>query len=332
MHKSKRFVGWSAFLAGLAGLAVWIGGCAHPAGNNTKGAVMSERKGPEVMRRVPDQEYWATIERDSKAAMGLLAESVTQEWKVPYGEVDGFKLVADVYYRDKRPAHRRPAIIYVHGGAWSNRSLYAADRQAQFFVLKENWLVVCMYYRLAQEAPFPAALYDVKACIRWVRSIADRYAVDPDQVVIIGSSAGAQLAVLAAATQGRPDYEGHGGYAPFSSRVNVCISESGAMDMTALKSSVMYLGGTPAEIPERYREASPRYQVGPGMPPTLMIHGDKDMSCPLEGARDTYERLRKAGVPAELVVMPGRGHSMFPEDFLPLEEKERTFIKSALKI
>lgn len=295
---------------------------------------MSAKRAHAMMQRGSDQKFMKLLATDSSAAMSMLPDRITQEWKVPYGEVDGFKLVADCYYRDEHPAKPRPVVIYVHGGAWSGRSLHAANRQAAFFALQENWFVVCAYYRLSQEAPFPAALYDVKACVRWVHSMADRYALHPEQVVIIGSSAGAQLAALAAATQDRPEYEGHGGYAAFSSRVNVVISESGALDLIPMAGSTLtkYLGGTLAEIPEKYRAASPRYQVHAGMPPMLMIHGDQDKCCPVAGPRDTYERLRLAGVPAELVVRPGRGHGLAPTDFLPMLEKEVAFIKAMLKI
>lgn len=131
---------------------------------------------------------------------------------VTYSTINGYRpLVLDLY----RPANTstpRPLVIYVHGGGWQS----GHTRHSGAF---ENWpgvlasiaargyVVVSLEYRLSSEAPFPAAIQDVKSAIRWVRSRANEFGVDPARAVIWGGSAGGQLAALAGVSCGAPALE-----------------------------------------------------------------------------------------------------------------------------
>src|SRR5205085_994504 len=76
---------------------------------------------------------------------------------------------------------------------------------------------------LDRRHPFPAALHDVKCAVRWLRAHADRFAIDPQRVGVVGYSAGGQLACLLGMTEGRLDLEGTGGHGEHSSRVQAVV-------------------------------------------------------------------------------------------------------------
>ncbi|MBN1256085.1 MAG: alpha/beta hydrolase [Planctomycetes bacterium] len=280
------------------------------------------------MTPVSVETFMTAIKDDSKAALGMLPKGVTQKQKVQYGEVDGFKLMADLYYCDEKPDQKRPALIFSHGGGWYHRNKLSAERQAAYLALKHNVFVVTIFYRLGDEAPFPAALEDLKCSIRWVRSLADKYSIDTDKIALMGNSAGSHLSALAAATNGVAKYEGTGGYDEFSSDVNLAILDCAPFDLREKKSEALedYLGGTLEEVPENYAEASPLCHAHKEMPPILMIHGDLDEICPHAGAVAMKAKLDELGVPCELMTVKGRPHVATPEMFFTYIENSRRFL------
>jgi acetyl esterase/lipase len=62
-------------------------------------------------------------------------------------------------------------------------------------------------------------------------------------------------------------------------------------------------------VPEAYRQASPRTHVGPHCPPTLLVHGSKDMLVPIEATRALASALRDAGVPVDFLELPATEHA-----------------------
>ncbi len=68
------------------------------------------------------------------------------------------------------------------------------------------------------------------------------------------------------------------------------------------------VGGTPGEVPERYAQVSVLNRVGPGCPPTLLIHGTHDEMAPVSAVRQLEDRLQQAGVPVAAVYLPHTDH------------------------
>src|SRR2546421_8629522 len=126
-----------------------------------------------------------------------------------YSTIAGFRpLRLDLYLPPAgRAAAPRPFVVYVHGGGWLN----GHTRQSGAF---QNWpnvlaslaargyVVASVEYRLSSEARFPAAVQDLKAAIRWLRSQASIYGIDRNRGLVWGASAGGPLAALAAASSG----------------------------------------------------------------------------------------------------------------------------------
>ncbi len=117
---------------------------------------------------------------------------------VPYADVSASDYV-DIYVPDQ--TQPPPLYVIIHGGGFISGD--ANSRQAQLmyrYFRDRGFACASVNYRLAQEAPFPAALEDCKAAIRFLRAHADRYGYDAGRIAVFGESAGGYLAVMCAVT------------------------------------------------------------------------------------------------------------------------------------
>ena len=199
--------------------------------------------------------------------------TVTVRRDIPFHEVDGETLLLDVY-EDTAATGPKPAAILVRGGGFTVGDKGEFARQA-IDLATDGYLVVEPQYRLAPEWTFPAALVDVKAAIEWCRTECEH--VDPQRVAAVGHSAGANLAVLAAATADDPALEPDH-YPGASSALDAVVGYSGVYDfrMGLDDRREAYLGGSPDDVPAAYDLASPVEQADMSMPPTLLCHGAED--------------------------------------------------------
>ncbi len=130
----------------------------------------------------------------------------------------GVKLERDVpYLASSDPYHRldvyrpittepRPAVMYVHGGAFSTLSKDTHRVMALSFAAR-GYVVFNVNYRLGPTHGYPVPLEDVAAALQWVETNAERYGADPTRIVLAGESAGANLvtALTTAAIEPRPE-------------------------------------------------------------------------------------------------------------------------------
>ena len=243
--------------------------------------------------------------------------AVERETAVVYGEADGQELLLDVAglpARDKP----RPAVVLLHGGAWM---VGTADRTSMdgpaAALAEEGYVTFNVEYRLtgdpAGEHLWPAQLDDAQRAVRWIRANAARYGVDPERVGAYGHSAGGHLAALLGVREARDQSDPE--LAAYSSRVDAVVSIAGHLDLSIpypgefdRQSLVALLGGTPAEVPEAYLDASPVAWVDAESAPFLIIHGAADPMNPVAHARRMVDALRTAGVEAVSVELPAGDH------------------------
>ena len=210
-----------------------------------------------------------------------LAELKTERFK--YSSVEDEALWLDFYHAlGTKPA---PLVIAIHGGSWrggDNQDFIGMDR----YLAGRGFAVADIIYRLAPKWKFPAPIEDVHAAIVFLQNRADSLGIDPNQIVLLGRSAGGQIALTAAYTSKTPTIRG-------------VISFYGPTDMHwhwdhPSKPEVIdtptnlrdYLGGTPSEVPSTYDAASPIRLVTESAPPTLLLHGGRDeLVSPEESAR-----------------------------------------------
>ncbi|MGA2481207.1 MAG: alpha/beta hydrolase [Spirochaetia bacterium] len=217
-----------------------------------------------------------------------------------------------------------PAIVFIHGGSWLQGSKADYDYPLQKAAAR-GYVAVTVNYRLTYETlangkaryPFPAQIKDVKCAVRWLRANAGKYRIDPDHIGVLGFSAGGHLALLLGLTQPSDGFEGDGGYAEYSSRVQAVVNSSGPTELGSSSTAdafTRFLGGTYAQVPEAYAKASPVTYVRKDGPPVLTIHGDKDDVVSLTQAQDLDAKMKAVGASHTLVVKKGAGHTSFHEE------------------
>jgi acetyl esterase/lipase len=209
----------------------------------------------------------------------------------------------DLYLPDG--VRQRGVAVIIHGGFWRARydltlgAPLAADLAARGYPAFN-----LEYRRVGANGGWPNTLDDIAAGIDLLAALA----VHPSRVVAIGHSAGGQLAVWAAARAKLPaSVPGSAPKVP----VTAVVSQAGVLDLaTAANSGVGgtaaadFLGGTPAEVPERYAVADPIGQL-PLDVPVLCVHSRADENVPFSQSTAYVAAARAAGATADLVEVGG---------------------------
>jgi acetyl esterase/lipase len=171
-----------------------------------------------------------------------------------------------------------------------------------------GYRVASMAYRLAPEFHWPAQKEDVAAALAYLKTHAAELRLDPARFILLGRSAGGQIALDAAYTLRDPAIRGCvASYAPTD--MNFAYWTGEEHDMLGSRPLVRGLmGGPPASAPELYRDASPLDFVGAATPPTLLIHGGRDEIVWVRHSERLRDRLFRAGRPVFLLELPWATH------------------------
>lgn len=236
--------------------------------------------------------------------------AVDVEYNRPYVERDSGPLSADVYMPHDG-AGPFPGMLVVHGGAWRMGS--RADLAAIARALAEHgYVAVAIDYRLAPHDKFPAQINDCQAAVRWMRSHAKKFKIDPDRLGGFGYSAGGHLVALLG-TLGDNDLreKGVAKDAP-SARLQVIVAGGAPCDFRVMPADsqqiAFWLGGSRSEKPDAYRDASPATYIKAGDPPMFFFHGKQDFIVPVESPTRMVELLKNAGGTAEMCTINDAGH------------------------
>ena len=240
------------------------------------------------------------------------------ERDVAYGIADGIALKMDIYYPETASG-AVPAVLYVHGGGWTKGDKTAGAGMPEIpELVSRGYLVAAVNYRLAPQYKFPAQIEDVKCAVRFLRANAATYGIDPERIGAWGGSAGGHLVALLGVTDASAGFEGDGGYAEQSSRVQAVVDMFGPSDLTVVFQGagtilLKQVFGTTDRYSETVKRASPVTWVSSDDPPFLILHGEKDELVPPSQSEILYDRLTAAGVPATLTIVKNAGHGFAPE-------------------
>ncbi len=239
------------------------------------------------------------------ALLGGLPRSTASETRdVPFTG-GAAPLLCDLY----RPAGRgpHPMVVVIHGGAWDGGTR-SEGTQVSRALAGSGFLVVSIDYRLAPAHRFPDQLADVRLALAWIRSHAVDFDGDPARIALLGRSAGAQLACIAAAAEGGRVKALVGFYSPVD--LTVGYRDPGFPDPVDTRAVFRtFLGGTPDELPELYRDASPIEQADRIHVPTLLITGGRDHLVDISFTRSLAERIRAHGAPVAVIDLPWSEHA-----------------------
>jgi acetyl esterase/lipase len=243
---------------------------------------------------------------------------------VVYGSWSGYDAKLDVYQR-KDVTSPQPTLIFIHGGGWVLGTKESAV-MSFFPWLEMGWNVVNVEYRLSHVALAPAAVEDCMCALKFVVAHAKEYNIDTSRIVTSGESAGGHLALttgMIPASIGLDrqcpgiNFQGRGAQLP---KVAAIVNWYGIADLNDLlegKNERAYAVEWFAGLPNREelaRKLSPLTYVRAGVPPTISIQGDADPIVPYSNSTRLRDALTTAGVPNELVTIPGGGHGNFKAD------------------
>ena len=214
---------------------------------------------------------------------------------VVYREIDETRLTLDLYCA-KDISGRPPVVIVVHGGSWRNGDNSQLEGMNRYLAAT-GYAVAAINYRLAPAFRFPAALEDIRRSISFLEEHGDDFGIDSSRVVLLGRSAGGHLALLAAYTLDHEAIRGVVGLYPPTDMKWSWQRPSPKRIMDSNAAIADLIGGSLEEAAGAFDQASPIRFVQPDSPPTLLIHGGKDMLVsPLQSRRLARE-LARAAVP-----------------------------------
>ncbi|ELS03062.1 esterase/lipase [Xenococcus sp. PCC 7305] len=237
---------------------------------------------------------------------GIPIKEVRIERGIIFANPDQVDLKLNLY----RPplTGKYPALIIIYGGAWREGNPDSYETYSSYMAA-QGYSVIAIDYRHAPQYKFPAQLEDVKLAVQYIQDRADDFEVDTKRMAIMGRSAGGHLATLAAYQQNA---------FPF----RAVVSYYGAVNLTKgyydppvpnpidIQTVLQnFLGGTPEELPELYRQASPINYPRLNLPPSLLVYAGRDHLVQAKFGRQLYNKLKATDNRAVLLEIPWAEHA-----------------------
>jgi acetyl esterase/lipase len=287
-------------LALLLALAVWV---------RVPGAVRRAQAAMSDLSLVPRTPLRTApiVFRDLFRPIPLGQARITRG--VLFASPGGVPLHADIY--QPTYAGSFPVVVQVYGGAWrggepSDQSNFAT------WLASSGYVVIAIDYRHAPAWRWPAQIDDLNTALSWIGAHAAEYDGDTSRVVLMGRSAGAHLATMAA-------------WFTSPIRVRGVVSYYGPVDLAEAfrhpprpdplhvrDVEEALIGGTLEQMPERYADASTITHVRAGstpLPPTLLIYGGRDHIVEARYGATVVAALRARGTPVAYLEIPWADHA-----------------------
>jgi len=221
-----------------------------------------------------------------------------------YAEHSGYKLTMDYYHTE---GQSRPCVVVIHGGSWSSGDSQQLP-ELNSYLASRGYNVASINYRMAPHFQSPAPVKDVQEALDYLSINAGKLHVDTNNIVLLGRSAGAQIALLAAYTlhdkrvKGVIDF-----YGPADMVWGYSIP-SNPLIMDSRKVMENYIGGTYAQVPDKYKACSPLEFVDDKAIPTLIIHGENDVLVSPEHSRRLNLKLAQHNIRHYYLKLPWATH------------------------
>lgn len=268
-------------------------------------------------------------------------QSLNSKQDVTYARYGDGTLEMDIY-RPKGAWGALPGVVCIHGGGWAKGNRVSHEKVAQAIAAR-GYVAATISYRLSGEAPFPAAIHDCKAAVRFLRANADEYGIDPANIGAIGLSAGGHLTALLATSGDVAELEGDGGNAGVSSRIQAAVPMGAQTDLLSERNRGIsaledrgriwrqFLSGSQEENQAAYRLASPLVHLDENDPACWFITGETD--DPSTHADRFRQRMEELGIHSGLTVIKDAPHPFLGKQkwFDEMVETADTLFKRELK-
>ncbi len=239
---------------------------------------------------------------------------------VVFGMYSGLALLMDVYYPENPNGY---GIVFISGSGWTRELGLDAtplkeSGQEEIYAVPlaaAGYTVFGINHRAAPRFRHPAHLEDAQRAVRFVRHHAEEFGIDPDRIGAMGGSSGGHLVSLLGVLDGDGAAEDASAVNRESAKVQAVVARAAPTDLTLSSPRTVHpLFGfrrsvrTDSVEHRRFIAASPVTHVTADDPPVLLIHGDADEVVSYDNAEVMQAALEKAGVPVELLRIPGAGH------------------------
>ncbi len=239
-----------------------------------------------------------------------------------FAQIGGQNLQTDVYTPTAISENNGASVVVVHGGSWN------AGRRNDFpewnrWLTAQGYTVFDVDYRLTQPN-YAAAVGDVKCAVFWIKEHAAEFKIAPERIAILGRSAGAHLALLAAYSaddqripptcQNNNQNESVRAVVSFYAPVDLLWAFDNPANERVINGPATlssFFGGSPhesLEMRERYIITSPLAHVSSRTPPTLLMHGGQDQLVRAENMRFLGDKLNDSNVAHETIYIPYAQH------------------------
>lgn len=246
--------------------------------------------------------------------LGLLAQTPEVKTDIVYRKAGEKEMKLDFYKPISLAEGPKPLVIVIHGGAWMGGKRQDMAGFAQGLA-QQGFATATISYRLAPTDKWPSQIDDCQAAVRYFRSKAGEYDVDPNRFASLGASAGGHLALLLGFTDTRDKTTLD--YPLLSSKVQCVVNVFGPVDLSqdfeqtmAGLVAMQVLGKSYDKATKEITEFSPITYAVKGCPPVFTLHGKADTLVPVKQAERLDKALKAAGVEHEMVLIEGMGHEV----------------------
>ncbi len=249
---------------------------------------------------------------------------------IVYGQKDGMGLTLDVLTPEKNA--KGIGLVLVSSGSWkSGKSNVFADEERKRTdhwvqgLLQGGYTLFVVRHGSAPRYFVPEMIEDVRRAVRFVRLNAKKYNVDPAHLGITSGSSGAHLSLMVALTgdDGKPDSKDP--LERISSRLQAVVAWFPPTDLLNWGADNGYkliegirpgffqqIFGKVTDLETQIKAISPIYHLTKDDPPLLLIHGDADKTVPVQQSKILKAKYDELGLPVELVIKEGGGHTYWP--------------------
>ena len=208
-------------------------------------------------------------------------------------------------------------IVFFHGGGWNSGDYKQFERQSIYFASR-GMVAFSVEYRIRNKhgtSPIEA-MEDAKSAIRFIRSNAKLFSVNPNLIAAAGGSAGGHLAAVA-------------GNIDLFENPNEDLSVSSKPNLLILYNPVLHFGRKWQWI-KNPSDASPYENLKKGAPPTIILTGTEDKIVPVELVKNYKKRMESIGSRCDLILYEGAEHAFFNkgDDFVDTVLQTDIFLKS----
>jgi acetyl esterase/lipase len=248
-----------------------------------------------------------------------IPENISSAKEIIYTSYGKRNLHLDLF-QPKDQTELLPAVLIIHGGGWKSGDKSLMHPIA-IKLASAGYITAAVEYRLSPEAKYPAALFDLKEAVKWLKANSNQFGIDSNKIAVLGCSAGGTLAALVGTTNGLKAFEIAESKFDNSSEVHAVINVDGILDFTHPAESSkdddpskpsagkLWLGASYKLDPELWINASPLTYVNEYTPPIIFINSSIDRFH--AGRDEMIKKLNKYGVFFEVKSIENTPHSFW---------------------